>query len=202
MLNKYLPAHDLKALLFDFDGTIVDTMGLHLKAWNQGLAHYGLTLSQEQHLAWAGRPTRSIVQLLNDMHNITIPTEDFLREKEVHFFSSLHEVKEISSVTEIIKYYHGILPMAVVTGSRRAAVEKTMDLLRLTDYFDHLVCAEDYIHGKPAPECFLLGASLLGVDPKHCLAFEDAPLGIEAAKKAGMTCLHVGKSQELTVVKF
>jgi beta-phosphoglucomutase-like phosphatase (HAD superfamily) len=200
MLKKYFPNHEFKALLFDFDGTVADTMGAHLKAWNVGLASYNLTLSREQHNAWAGRPTRMIVQMLNEMHKIEIVAEKFLKEKEVHFFSSIQEVKEIKSVVEIVKHYHGKLPMAVVTGSRRAAVEKTMAHLGLAHYFDHLVCAEDYTHGKPAPDCFLLGASLLGVEPKDCLAFEDAPLGVESAKKAGMNCLLVSEHHTLSVV--
>ncbi|MGZ3748603.1 MAG: HAD family hydrolase, partial [Pseudobdellovibrionaceae bacterium] len=155
MLKKYFPEREFKALLFDFDGTVVDTMGAHLKAWNKALADYELTLSREQHLAWAGRPTRMIVQLLNEMHKIEISIEEFLKEKEFHFFSSLHEVKEINSVMEIVKHYRGTLPMAVVTGSRRAAVENTLAHLGLGGYFNQLVCAEDYTHGKPAPECFL-----------------------------------------------
>ena len=201
MLKKYYPEREFKGLLFDFDGTVADTMGAHLTAWNRGLAIYNLTLSREQHHAWAGRPTRMIVQLLNEMHKIDISADEFLKQKEQHFFASLQEVKEVTSVVEIIKHYHGILPMAVVTGSRRAAVEKTLEHLSLTEYFDHLVCAEDYVHGKPAPDCFLLGASLLGVAPKDCLAFEDAPLGVEAATKAGMNCLLVSEHQQLTVVK-
>lgn len=202
MLKKYFPSYDFKALLFDFDGTVADTMGAHLKAWNVGLANYGLTLSKEQHRAWAGRPTRAIVQLLNEIHKIEISVEDFLRQKELHFFSSLHEVKQINPVVEIVKHYHGTIPMAVVTGSRRAAVEKILAHLGLTTYFDQLICAEDYLHGKPAPDCFLLGASLVGVNPNDCLAFEDAPLGIEAAKAAGMNCLYIGENHELTAVKF
>lgn len=199
MIRKYFPEHEFKALLFDFDGTVADTMGVHLKAWNLGLASYNLTLSRDQHQAWAGRPTKMIVQLLNEMHKIEISIEEFLKEKELHFFSSLHEVKEITSVIEIIKNYHGVLPMAVVTGSRRAPVEKTLAHLGLTHYFDQLVCAEDYTRGKPAPDCFLLGAARLGVDPKDCLAFEDAPLGVEAAHNAGMSCLHVSEHHELKV---
>lgn len=201
MLKKYFPEHQFRGLLFDFDGTVADTMGAHLRAWNIGLAAYNLSLSKEQHQAWAGRPTRMIVQLLNEMHKVEISIEDFLKEKEVHFFSSLHEIKEISSVVEIIKHYHGEIPMAVVTGSRRAPVERTLAHLGLSHYFDHLICAEDYARGKPAPDCFLLGASRLGVDPKQCLAFEDAPLGIEAAHKAGMQCLHVSEHHELKIIK-
>lgn len=202
MLSKYFPDREFKALLFDFDGTVADTMGAHLKAWNLGLAVYNLTLSRDQHQAWAGRPTRMIVQLLNEMHKVDIAAEDFLKEKEIHYFSALHEVKEIVSVMEIIKFYHGVLPMAIVTGSRRKAVERTMDHLGIAKYFDYMICAEDYKNGKPAPDCFLLGAEKLGVPPQDCLAFEDAPLGIESAQSAGMACIRVDDQHDLMVVRY
>lgn len=202
MLNKYFPEREFKALLFDFDGTVADTMGAHLKAWNEGLAIYNLTLSREQHQAWAGRPTRMIVQMLNEMHKIEIPIDDFLKAKEIHYFSSIKEVKEVVSVVDIIKHYHGKIPMGVVTGSRRKPVETTLAHLGLGKYFDELICAEDYVNGKPAPDCFLLGAQKLGVDPKDCLAFEDAQLGIESALSAGMACLKVDDRHELMVVKL
>lgn len=191
MLKTYYPDHEFKGLLFDFDGTVADTMGAHLKAWNIGLADYGLSLSREQHQAWAGRPTRMIVQMLNELHKVEIAIEKFLEEKEIHFFSSLHEVQEIAPVVDIIKHYHGKLPMAVVTGSRRSPVQRVLKHLELTRYFTELICAEDYSHGKPAPDCFLLGASRLGLQPAECLAFEDAPLGVESAQKAGMECLFI-----------
>jgi len=201
MLKKYFPQHEFKALLFDFDGTVADTMPAHLRAWNISLAAYDLTLSREQHFSLAGRPTRMIVEMLNEMHKVEIAIDEFLAEKEIHFFSSLHEVKEITPVVNIVKHYHGKLPMAVVTGSRRTPVEKILAHLNLTRYFDQLVCAEDYKNGKPAPDCFLIGASRLGIDPNDCLAIEDAPLGIESATKAGMNCLLVNDRHELTVVK-
>jgi HAD superfamily hydrolase (TIGR01509 family) len=201
MLKDYFPERDFKALLFDFDGTVADTMGAHLDAWNKGLAIYNLNLSKEQHLAWAGRPTRMIIQLLNEMYKVEIPAEEFLKAKEVHYFSSIHEVKEIVSVVDIIKHYHGVLPMAVVTGSRRKPVETTLAHLELNKYFDHLVCAEDYINGKPAPDCFLLAADLLKVRPTDCLVFEDATLGIQSAFNAGMACLRVDEGHTLSVIR-
>lgn len=201
MLEKYFPEREFKALLFDFDGTVADTMGAHLRAWNEGLAIYNLTLSREQHMSWAGRPTRMIVQMLNELHKIEIPVDDFLKAKEVSYFSSIKEVKEVVSVVEIIRHYHGILPMAVVTGSRRKPVETTLEHLGLAKYFNELICAEDYVHGKPAPDCFLLGAERLGVDPKDCLAFEDADLGIQSATSAGMACLKVDERHELMVIR-
>jgi haloacid dehalogenase superfamily, subfamily IA, variant 3 with third motif having DD or ED len=201
MLNKYFPSHDFKALLFDFDGTVADTMGAHLDAWNKALAVYNLTLSRDQHQAWAGRPTKMIVQMLNEMHKVEIPTEDFLKAKEVMFFDSLSSVKDIPTVVEIIKFYKGKVPMAVVTGSRRVPVTRVLKHLGLENYFDVLVCAEDYTNGKPAPDCFLLAAQLLNVDPKDCLAFEDAVLGIQSAHAAGMNCVRVGDDHGLSAAQ-
>ncbi|WP_413557399.1 HAD family hydrolase [Bdellovibrio sp. HCB209] len=191
MLKTYFPNQDFKALLFDFDGTVADTMPAHLGAWNKALNKYDLSLSREQHQAWAGRPTHRIVEMMNELHGTSINPQQFVAEKEVHYLASLNEVSTIASVMDVIKHYHRQIPMAIVTGSRRKIVELTMNQLNLQPYFDLLVCAEDYTQGKPAPDCFLLAANKFGTDPKDCLVFEDAVLGIQAAHTAGMDCLKV-----------
>jgi len=196
MLKKYLDRDSFAALLFDFDGTLADTMGAHLEAWNQALRVHNLSLSREQHLAWAGRPTREIVKLLNELHLTNMTYEEIAKLKEAHYLDSLGEVKEIVPVADIVRHYHGRIPMAVVTGSRRKWVEVTMKQLGLTKYFDALVCAEDYVNGKPAPDCFLKAAQLLKVPPENCLVFEDGELGIQGAKSAGMVCLRVTENSQ------
>lgn len=191
MLDKYFPQREFKALLFDFDGTVADTMPAHWDAWNKALKIYNLTLSREQHLEWAGRPTRQIVEMFNEMHGTSISPDDFIKAKEVDYLTSISRVQGIPSVVEIIKFYHGKVPMAVVSGSRHRPVETTLAHLQMAHYFDALICAEDYVKGKPEPDCFLLAAQTLKVEPRDCLVFEDANLGIEAARRAGMTCLKV-----------
>jgi beta-phosphoglucomutase family hydrolase len=200
MLKKYLEHESFAGLLFDFDGTLADTMGAHLDSWNKALKIYDLTLSREQHLAWAGRPTREIVQLLNELHVTNMTYEAIAKEKEKHYLSSLGHVKEIVPVAEIVRHYHRRIPMAIVTGSRRKWVELTMKQLALTPYFDTLVCAEDYVNGKPAPDCFLKAAQLLNVAPENCLVFEDGELGIQAAKAAKMVCLRVTETHQINKV--
>ncbi|WP_374033675.1 HAD family hydrolase [Bdellovibrio bacteriovorus] len=197
MLHHFFPEHSFKALLFDFDGTVADTMPAHLTAWNKALDKYDLTLSREQHLSWAGRPTARIVEMMNELHKTDINPEQFVKEKEAHYLASLNDVTTIASVMEIIEHYHGKIPMAIVTGSRRKIVELTMNQLGLQKYFDTLVCAEDYTQGKPAPDCFLLAAAKVKIAPTDCLAFEDAVLGIEAAHTAGMHCLKVTEDYSL-----
>ncbi|MES3037260.1 MAG: HAD family phosphatase [Bdellovibrionota bacterium] len=196
MIKTYFPNREFKAYLFDFDGTVADTMPVHHVAWNEALSLYNLTLTLEQHHGWAGRPTREIIELLNQTHNITLPVDDILKFKEQHYLNSIPSVKAIVPVVEIIKAAHGKVPMAIVSGSRRKPVETTLKQIGMSHFFDLLVCAEDYTHGKPAPDCFLKAAKLLGVPPDDCLVFEDAVLGIEAAHAAGMMCLRVDTHPE------
>lgn len=197
MVKTFFPDRDFAAFLFDFDGTVADTMSVHRDAWNHALGVYGLNLTLEQHLGWAGTPTRGIVKLLSEMHKVDLPVDEIMKNKEVHYFSSLHGVKEIIPVVDIIRASHGKIPMAIVSGSRRKPVETTLKHLQLEKYFDTLVCAEDYVKGKPAPDCFLRAAEILKVKPEDCLVFEDAELGILSAHAAGMACLRVSEHKEL-----
>lgn len=197
MIKTFFPDRDFGAFLFDFDGTIADTMPAHRVAWNKALDVYGLTLTLEQHQGWAGRPTKEIVKLLSELHKIELPVDEIMKVKEVHYMGSLPEVKGIIPVVDLIKASYGKIPMAIVSGSRRKPVETTLKHLQLETYFDVLVCAEDYVHGKPAPDCFLKAAQLLKVKAEDCLVFEDGILGIESAHAAGMPCLRVSENAEL-----
>ena len=122
MINKFFPNREFKAFLFDFDGTIADTMGVHRIAWNKALAVYGLSLSLEQHLGWAGRPTREIVKLLSELHNVEISYEEVSKSKEFHYMGSLSEVKGIIPVIDIIKVSHGKIPRAITKIAREASI--------------------------------------------------------------------------------
>jgi beta-phosphoglucomutase family hydrolase len=194
MLDRFFSNKSFAALLFDFDGTIADTMSAHFASWNHALSFHNLQLTHEQHLTWAGRPTREIVRLLNELHLTNMTYEEVSKAKESHYLLSLDNVKEVVPVVEIIRHYRDQLPMAVVSGSRHKAVDVALDKLGLTEYFDAVVCAEDYVHGKPNPDCFLKAAALLKVAPEHCLVFEDAELGIQGAKAAGMLCVRVSEN--------
>jgi beta-phosphoglucomutase-like phosphatase (HAD superfamily) len=90
-----------------------------------------------------------------------------------------------------IHAHHGKIPFAVVSGSPRASVKKTLGVLGLLDLFPVIVGAEDTPKGKPHPDPFLLAAKKLGVDPKKCLVFEDGELGIKSAEAAGMKWVRV-----------
>jgi len=113
--------------------------------------------------------------------------------KESLFEKLIPQVMPIEPVVNVIREYDGKLPMAVATGGFRHICHKTLDVLGLRHKFKAIVTAEDVTHGKPSPDIFLEAARQLGVDPKLCLAFEDANLGVQAAEAAGMQVVDVRK---------
>jgi HAD superfamily hydrolase (TIGR01509 family) len=192
-MNLKLPAGEFRAYLFDCDGTIADSMPLHYKAWKRALAEYGGTYDEDLFYSWGGKPVRKIIADLNEMQGLNMPVDVLAARKETFYHAQLPELKGIPDVLEHIEAMHGRIPFAVVSGSRRQTVVGSLTALNLLDKFDILVCAEDYTHGKPSPEGFLLGASKLGVAPQHCLVFEDTELGIQAATAAGMQSVLVAQ---------
>jgi beta-phosphoglucomutase family hydrolase len=192
-MNLKLPVGDFRAYLFDCDGTIADSMPLHYKAWTKALAEYGATYEEDLFYAWGGKPVRKIIADLNEMQGLNMPVDVLAARKESFYHAQLHELQGIPDVIEHIEAQHGRIPFAVVSGSRRATVVGSLTALNLLDKFDVLVCAEDYKHGKPAPDGFLLAASKLNVAPEYCLVFEDTDLGIQAASAAGMQSVLVAQ---------
>jgi beta-phosphoglucomutase family hydrolase len=186
-----IPAGTFRAYLFDCDGTVVDSMPLHYKAWKKALAEYGCPFPEEVFYSWGGKPVRKIIADLNEMHGLHMPVEALAARKEAYYHEQLPELQAIPSVLEHVLEQYGRIPLAVVSGSRRNSVVGSLTALGILDRFDTLVCAEDYVHGKPAPDCFLLAAERLGIAPADCLVFEDTELGIEAATAAGMASVRV-----------
>jgi HAD superfamily hydrolase (TIGR01509 family) len=186
-----LPAGTFRAYLFDCDGTVVDSMPLHYKAWKEALAEWNCDYPEELFYSWGGKPVRDIIADLNKMHGLNMPVEAVAARKEALYLAQLPELKAIPEVVEHIEAQYGRIPFAVVSGSRRESVVGSLTTVGLLDKFDTIVAAEDYKNAKPAPDAFLLAAERLGVAPPDCLVFEDTDLGIQAATAAEMASVKV-----------
>ena len=186
-----LPAGKFTAYLFDCDGTIVDSMPLHYIAWKTTLAEYGCPFPEDLFYAWGGKPVDEIISTLNAMNSLHMPVEEVGIRKEEMYFDLLPKLTAIAEVVEHIDDQHGRIPFAVVSGGRRNSVVRSLTTVGLLDRFETIVGAEDYVHSKPAPDAFLLGAERLGVAPADCLVFEDTDLGLQAATAAGMASVRV-----------
>jgi HAD superfamily hydrolase (TIGR01509 family) len=186
-----LPEGAFRAYLFDLDGTVADTMALHLVSWQQAVREAGGEFPEDLFWAWGGIPLPRTVEMLNERFGYTLSPPEVVHRKEQLYLEMLDRVTPIASVVEHIHAQRGHLPLAIVSGSPRLTIESTLTTLGLLDCFDTVVGAEDYTRGKPDPEPFLVAAERLHVDPKDCLVFEDADAGIASATAAGMQWVRV-----------
>ncbi|WP_423127284.1 HAD family hydrolase [Gaoshiqia sp. Z1-71] len=190
-----------RGLIFDLDGTISDTMPIHYIAWRNASAKYGIDFTVELFEKLAGIPLYATVEKLNELFNKDIDPKEMGDEKELEYENNMHKALPIEPVVEIIKKYHGKIPMAVGTGGLRRLAKKSLELIGLDQYLDIIVASEDVKNYKPHPETFLRCAELMGVEPTVCQVFEDGILGIQAARTAGMMVVDVTKYYEVTTGK-
>jgi beta-phosphoglucomutase-like phosphatase (HAD superfamily) len=195
MPADWMPPADARALVFDCDGTLADTMPIHYEAWRQILPPLGIPFGEERFYALGGMPTAKIIRLLSGETGIAVGDVDslVLRKEEI-FLTMLHTVEPLAGIVGIAERYRGKLPMAVASGGYRSVVTKTLTAIGILDWFDALVCAEDTPKHKPEPDVFLEAARRLGdIPPKACVVFEDTDIGLEAASRAGMLGVDVRK---------
>ncbi len=187
-----------KGLIFDLDGTIVDSMPIHYVAWRNTAAKYGIELPVELFQQLAGVPLYPTVEKLNEIFKKQIDPQEMGNTKELEYENSMHNASLIEPVFNIVKKYHGVLPMAVGTGGGEYIANKTMRLMGLDKYIDIVVSSDDITNGKPHPETFLRCAERMGIDPALCQVFEDGALGIQAGKAAGMMVVDVTNYYQVT----
>lgn len=182
-----------EALIFDLDGTLADTMPLHLKAWQKTCLDHGFEYPNEMFYQLAGLSSGKIADILIKKVNLqdSIDPVDFASQKENSFLTMHNRISPIIPVVKIVYRYHEKMPMAVGSGGSQRAVLKTLEALDLKKYFDVIVTAEDVENHKPAPDTFLLCARGMDVLPELCQVFEDGDRGIEAARRAGMTVTDI-----------
>ncbi len=179
-----VPEGPFQAYLFDCDGTIADSMPLHYVAWKQALGEWGCEFPEDIFYAWGGLPAAEIIARLGAEQGLVMPVEDVAHRKEALYYELLPQLRAVPEVLEQIELSHGTIPFAVVSGSTRDSVTKSLEVLGILDRFDALVCAGDYAKSKPDPEPFL-------VAPRDCLVFEDTEMGIQAATAAGMASVKI-----------
>ena len=186
-----LPQGNFRAYLFDLDGTVADSMPQHFVAWTAAVTAHGGTFPEQLFYAWGGVPPLKVVAQLNETFGYTLDPAAVLADKEAQYLAGIGDVKPVASVLAHVMAQAGRIPLAIVSGSPRETVEKTLAALGIADKFAFTVCAEDYSRGKPDPEPFLKAATLLNVPPESCLVFEDADAGIQSAQAAGMQWVRV-----------
>lgn len=176
----------IKGLIFDCDGTLVDSMPLHMRAWEHVIRSKGGPWDYDFFFSKKGMPEEAIVNLYNTHFALRLDPAGTVNLKHEFFRAGASGLKPIAHVVEIVRRYASILPMAIASGGTGENVLLALSALGIESFFQAIVSADDDIRPKPAPDIFLEAASRIGVAPELCQVFEDGDLGLEAARLAGM----------------
>jgi HAD superfamily hydrolase (TIGR01509 family) len=186
----------IAAIIFDLDGTLVNTEPVHCQAWLEVLAIRGFHYDEEWFQQWIGTADRYLAQGVIDEHELSTPARVLQREKEHLFHQLVVQKNQAFPGTEAaLARLQKIVPLAIATNS---AYRDTVQIFQRTPvdrYIKTIVTADDVTLLKPAPDMYLLAAELLGVDPEQCLVLEDSSAGSQAAAEAGMYVLGLTSSQ-------
>lgn len=175
------------AVIFDFDGTLVDTMPVHYEAYRRAFAEMDLALSRDDFYRNSGGNAReTIPKLLAGRRAPRSLPEIHARKKEILGQLLSEGPIEVLQTSQLLDAFLGRLPMALASSGSRAGIELILDRLGWRHYFAAVVTGEDVPHGKPAPDLFLMAAQQLDIERSRCLVFEDTDAGVAAARTAGM----------------
>ncbi len=181
-----------KALIFDLDGTLIDSLELNWQAMDTALREQGIVIRREEFIAMTGRSIEEITRIIVERHaSHPVNSASIVARKREIANGRADEVKEIAVVANVARMAKGKIPMSVGTGSDRHRAKLMLTSTSLLPLFDFIVAADDVENHKPHPETFLRCAELMGVAPADCQVFEDGEAGIEAAERAGMMVTDV-----------
>jgi HAD superfamily hydrolase (TIGR01493 family) len=179
------PPEGTTALLFDCDGTLVDTLGLYRACWREVFGQRGFEMSDAWFTAWAGHSLEPFIEAA--FPAATTEMREQIGAAGLALFSeSTHLLEPLEHVVRIARQFAGVLPMAVVSGGPRAAVDETLAAVGIRGLFDTVVTVDDIARGKPEPDAYLLAMERLGVSADTCVAYEDTAIGIASAAAAGI----------------
>ena len=192
----------LLACIFDLDGVIVDTAHYHYLSWKRLADELEIpfTLEDNEHLKGVSRADS--LRFLLKLGNKTLSTEAFeagMKRKNEWFLEYIAQMTPEEALEGIPAFLEELKqsPIRIALGSASKNAQMILDRIGLTHYFEVLIDGNQISQAKPAPDVFLQGAASLGLDPAHCLVFEDGIAGLEAAHNAGMKVIGVGDATVL-----
>jgi len=192
----------IKALVFDMDGVIIDSEPIHAGIALNVLKDFNKEASLSELLKFSGIRNDEMWSVMRRRYGIDETVENLVERQSQYTqqYFRHEKLKPVEGIPGLMKSArkHG-LKIALATSSPREFAEHVLAKVGLIEYFDALVTGDDISHSKPDPEIYLKAAELLGIAADECIAIEDAPAGIESAKRAGMKCVaFIGSGQQDT----
>ncbi|MBN2110810.1 MAG: HAD family phosphatase [Methanosarcinaceae archaeon] len=179
----------IEALIFDFDGVLVDSMHLHARAWKMAFAEAGMEFDERKIYGMEGANDNGIIEMVTKDADTEMYSDIFASvPARKHELFNVDDVRIFDGMDIFLRDHRDDVLLAVVSGSDRTAVEKMMQRF-FPDTFNVIVSGCDVIRGKPHPDPYNRAIEELGVCKENCVVVENASLGVEAAKKAGLFCI-------------
>lgn len=177
-----------RAFLFDLNGTMIDDMHYHIRAWHDILNSLGANITMERMKAECyGKNDELLERIFPGRFSMEEKRHMSYEKEKAYQQAFLPELALIPGLDQLLRNAHSLgVRMAIGSAAILFNIDFVLDNLSLRPYFDVLVSADDVSRSKPDPETYLRCAELLKVEPDHCLVFEDAPKGVESAERAGM----------------
>ena len=181
-----------RAIIFDMDGVLVDSMPDHAEAWKQAFEASDIKIERRDIYELEGSNHKQIVELIFRRFGRNPTNEDIqeLGSRKIEIFDKIEHVKPFEEVNELLKQLAPKYKLAVVSGSNRKTVHDLMNKF-FPDKFQVIITGDDVLKSKPDPEPYLKAVEKLGVPKEQCLVIENAPLGIRSAKSAGLRCIAI-----------
>ncbi len=196
-----IPEKCYDGYIFDLDGTLVDSMATHYRAWRWALAQNGAppeAFRWQEFVAHGGMAAPDIVADVNACYGLSMLPHEVAEMKRARY-AYLLEHEQLPVIEETVALVRRLnaegIPCAIGTGSWPEGALATLRSAGIEELFSIMVTPVDVANGKPAPDIFLLCAERMGVEPSRCVVFEDAEPGIRAAAAAGMDCVRVGEAE-------
>jgi beta-phosphoglucomutase family hydrolase len=184
----------LKAVLWDMDGTLIDSAAVHFQAWVEALAVEGYTLTHENFVTYFGRRNDDIIRAYLGSQTSAETIDRISLDKEERYRAVIRR-DGITFLPGVERWLKRLADegwrQAVATSAPRLNVEAILEVTGRATYFAAISAAEDVAVSKPDPAVFLLAAERLGVPPSRCVVVEDAPAGIEGARRGGMRSVGI-----------
>lgn len=188
-----------KAFIFDMDGVILDSEPNQLRSFNCVLRDFGISVEMKDFKQkYMGHQDTWISEKMVEEFSLPITKEKFVSNKRSAYFDiiSEDEIEPFPDVVKVIREIHEFLPLGIASSSSLKEIEIITKRFEIRKYFSTLLSSQEVARGKPAPDVYLRIAELMNVNPKHCGAIEDTPLGVKSAKSAGMKCVAITTTHE------
>jgi HAD superfamily hydrolase (TIGR01509 family) len=179
------------ALIFDCDGTLIDSAPVQVRAWTAGFRAGGHDMAEAWYRSNNGLSEGGLVDRFEQERDCILPRKQVIETMRRAYRENLEHLREIEAVSQIAREQFGVRPMAVATSGPAVSVLPSLAKLELDGLFDAIVTVDDVKRPKPFPDLFLEAAKRLGMAPENCLVFEDSPQGIASARAAGCEVIDI-----------